>query len=66
MEIIVNGEKRSHPAPLTVAGLLKILGINAKAVVVERNLDIVERGAFENEFLAEGDAIEIVRLVGGG
>lgn len=66
MEISLNGEKTILEGPLTVAGLLKSLGINPQSVVVERNLNIVPRKELERESLQEGDAVEIVRLVGGG
>ena len=66
MEISVNGQKRSYPGPLSVAELLQLLGVNPRSVVVERNLTIVARGEIEQEVLHDGDAIEIIRLVGGG
>ncbi len=66
MEISVNGEKRSCTAPLTVVGLLELLGINPKSVVVERNLSIVARTEMDTVSVQEGDVIEIIRLVGGG
>ena len=66
MEIVVNGEKKTVAAPLTLAGLLEFLGINPKAVVVERNLTIVPRADMEKELVREGDTIEIIRMVGGG
>jgi len=66
MEITVNGEKQHHRDPLTVGGLLQSLGINPQSVVVERNLQIVPRSEMENEPVGAGDAIEIIRFVGGG
>jgi thiamine biosynthesis protein ThiS len=66
MEVTINGERRSYSPPLTIAGLLELLGINPKAVVVERNRGILEQDALGSQFLAEGDVLEIVRLVGGG
>ncbi|HOV85301.1 MAG TPA: sulfur carrier protein ThiS [Syntrophobacteraceae bacterium] len=66
MEITVNGKPRHLESPTTIIGLLELLGINPKTVVVERNLNIVPRDAMESEPVAEGDSIEIVRLVGGG
>jgi thiamine biosynthesis protein ThiS len=66
MEISVNGQQRCYPGPLSVAQLLQALGVNPRSVVVERNLMIVARDEIEKELLQEGDAIEIIRLVGGG
>jgi thiamine biosynthesis protein ThiS len=66
MQIRVNGQSRDVPAPLTVARLLETLGVNPKAVVVERNLRIIDRTVFDVEGIEDGDHIEIIRLVGGG
>ena len=66
MEISVNGQKKSFTAPLTITGMLEQLGVNPKAVVVERNFQIVARPEMETQSVEDGDAIEIIRLVGGG
>lgn len=67
MEITVNGEKRADFAsPLTVAELLEQLGINPKAIIVERNLEIVVKNKVNETTVQDGDTIEIIRLVGGG
>jgi len=66
MEITVNGEKQHHRGPLTIGCLLQSLGIDPRSVVVERNLQIVERSEMENEPVGAGDTIEIIRFVGGG
>ncbi len=66
MEIRVNGEVKTLESPLTVQGMLEALGINPKAVAVERNLSIVARADFDKEPVRDGDTIEIIRLVGGG
>ena len=66
MVIQINGEKREFSAELSVAQLLKELGIRPGRVVVELNRDVVSRAAHDTTFLKEGDAIEIVHFVGGG
>jgi len=66
MLVQINGEKKEIQDGLSVAGLLDTLGIAAGRVVVELNRDIVARGAHEETFLQEGDAVEIVHFVGGG
>ena len=66
MEITVNGEKKTVVGPLTVKGLLESLGVNPRAVAVERNLKIITKDAFDGEAVLEGDNIEIIRMVGGG
>jgi thiamine biosynthesis protein ThiS len=64
--ISVNGEPKDYDGPMTMGGLLQWLGINPRSVAVERNLKIVARSELELEPIEEGDAIEIIRLVGGG
>lgn len=66
MEIRVNGEIRQWERPVTVRELLAALGIRPETVVVERNLRIVDRERVGEEMIAEGDSLEIIRLVGGG
>ena len=66
MDITINGEKRAFAAPLSVAGLLDALELEARKIAVERNLEIVPRSLFGDTALADGDRIEIVQFVGGG
>ena len=66
MEIIINGEPRQFPAPLTVAALVDTLGYRGKRIAVERNGEIVPRGRHADVALADGDRLEIVVAVGGG
>jgi len=66
VEITVNGEQRNYAAPLSVGELLKSLGIDPRAVVVECNLEILARENMAGYSLRAGDAIEIIRFIGGG
>jgi sulfur carrier protein len=66
VRITLNGQARSYPAPLRLLGLLSALGLEPRAVAVERNRQIVPRGEFGSLELQDGDRLEIVRLVGGG
>jgi thiamine biosynthesis protein ThiS len=66
MEVTVNGQRKEFPSPLTVSQMLLELGVNPRSVVVEKNLRIVNRDDMERESVAQGDTIEIIRLVGGG
>ena len=66
ISIVVNGDPRRVPAPITLAGLLEHLGLDPRAVVVERNLAIVRRPNLADTPVAEGDVIELVHFVGGG
>ena len=62
----VNGEERTVPAGLTVAGLLKELDIRPDRVAVELNMTILDRSEFDRRSLQEGDRIEIISFIGGG
>ena len=64
--ITVNAEPKSFPDPVTVADLLRHLGKDAKKLAVEVNRNVVPRGEHAACRLKEGDAVEIVTLVGGG
>ena len=66
LEILVNGEPRRVPGPATAADLLRHLGLDARAVVVELNRQIVRRPRLGDTALANGDAVELVHFVGGG
>ena len=64
--ITVNAESRSFPDPLTVAELIRTLGKDPSKLAVEVNRDVVPRAAHPARELQDGDAVEIVTLVGGG
>ena len=65
MKVTINGQDR-EVAAATVLGLLEELGLHPQGTVVERNREIVDREAFRDTRLSEGDVLELVRLVGGG
>ena len=66
MTIQVNGEPRSTDDAVTVAQLLRDLGVTAPHVAVELNLEVVPRANHANTVLRDGDRLEVVTLVGGG
>ena len=66
MELVINGESRQFPSPLSVADLVAALNHAGKRIAVERNGDIVPRGRHAETVLTDGDRIEIVVAVGGG
>jgi thiamine biosynthesis protein ThiS len=66
MRLTLNGEDRSFPTLGHVADLVALLGLDARKVAVERNLEIVPRSTYAHVALAEGDRIEIVHFIGGG
>jgi thiazole synthase len=64
--IHVNGDLRHVTVGLTLAEMLRELGLDARKVAVERNLEIVPRGTFDEVLVRDGDRLEIVHFVGGG
>lgn len=66
LELVINGEPRSFPAPLTVAQLVEALALTGKRIAVEKNGEIVPRSQHAATPLASGDRLEIVVAVGGG
>ncbi len=66
MRVVINGDPREVPSPLTLAGLLDHLGLDPRMVVVEHNRVIVRRGTLADVAVAEGDLVELVHFVGGG
>jgi thiamine biosynthesis protein ThiS len=67
MELYINGEKSiATEGVTTLLELLEQRGIKAQAVVVERNLALVDRKDFAVTRLEPGDRLEILHFVGGG
>lgn len=65
MQLIINGEPKQVDAT-TVRDLLEALGLGEQAVAVEVNRQVVPKRLHEQTPLKEGDAVELVTLVGGG
>ena len=66
MRIILNGEEKEIEAGLTVAQLVASCELQPVHVAVEVNQDLVTRKKHDSMTLKEGDAVEIVTMVGGG
>jgi thiamine biosynthesis protein ThiS len=66
MNLLINGEERNVPGIGTVAELLENLNLASGLVLVEQNGYVVQRTQFALTSLAEGDRIEILRVVAGG
>jgi thiamine biosynthesis protein ThiS len=66
MRIRLNGKDRQISSGLTVRSLLQELELEPAMIVVELNRDILERDAYADVPVREGDTIELVHFVGGG
>jgi thiamine biosynthesis protein ThiS len=65
LTITVNGKERDVAAR-TVADLLPELGLDGGYALVERNGEPVERAAYSDVELANGDSLVVARPVAGG
>lgn len=66
MIIAVNGKSRAVEEGISIAQLLKQLGIHPLRVAVLLNQDVVKREQYEVTLLKEGDRLEIVTIMAGG
>ena len=66
IEVSVNGITEYYERPLAIAELVERLALAGRKIAVERNGEIVPRGAHGVTLLANGDRLEIVVAVGGG
>lgn len=66
MRIVVNGQARDVSEGLSLAELIRALGLERAAVAAEVNKALVPKRAHASATLREGDQVELVSLVGGG
>jgi thiazole synthase len=66
ISIRVNGERRAVESECSIAAMLRAIGLDPLKIAVERNREIVPRSTFEATTVRDGDAFEIVHIVGGG
>ncbi len=66
LTILFNGQPKRVEEGASVEELLLSTGVPIKFCAVERNLEIVPKHEYRTQMLQEGDAIEVVTLVGGG
>jgi thiazole synthase len=66
LRITLNGEEHEIPGPLSVADLLRHLGLKPEYVAVELNKELVTRARQSDTAVTQGDVLEVVTIVGGG
>ena len=64
--ISINGTAHQFDTPISVAALIEHMQLGNKRIALERNGEIVPRGQFAQQMLADGDKLEVVIAVGGG
>jgi len=66
IEVVLNGERRSVPAGLTVDRLLAFLEMTPSRVAVELDRAIVRKSEWATAEVRDGAQLEVVWFVGGG
>lgn len=66
MNLIVNGERKTVADGLTLAQLVENLRLVPGRLACEVSGNLVRRADYATTPLGEGDAIEIVQMIGGG
>ena len=64
--VIANGRKIPVPLPCSIEEFLLGQKLPPRSVVVEHNGEAVAPSAFNRRPLAQGDRLEIVKIVAGG
>jgi thiamine biosynthesis protein ThiS len=64
--LLINGKRVELEGQTPLLDYLEELGVSPRTVAVEHNGVIIERDAYATTILGHGDAVEIVRMVGGG
>jgi sulfur carrier protein len=66
MVITLNGQPENLDGSMTIRDLLEKKALEPDTVVVEVNLEIIDRDTFHETAIRDRDVIEILRFVGGG
>jgi sulfur carrier protein len=66
MNITVNGKPRQIAAEIDLPSFLRAFDVNPRLVAVAINGDVVPKDQYGAARVRDGDALEIVRMVGGG
>lgn len=66
MRISLNGEATDSRGAKTVDDLVQLIGLPPQNVLIEHNGLALHRREWSERSLADGDRIEIVRVVAGG
>ena len=65
-QITVNGQPHAARDSMTVRDLVAELALDERQVAVELNRTIIPRSEYESTPIRGGDAVEVVRFIGGG
>ena len=66
MKITVNGKEHTFDFTMPATLLIEKLGVDIRTVAIAVNGEVVPKTTLADVRVKDGDAIEIVRMVGGG
>ena len=66
IKLTVNGKPEELPEPVSILEFLKGKNVNTQFVAVAHNGKVLHQKEYAQVTLQDGDAIEVVRPVGGG
>jgi thiamine biosynthesis protein ThiS len=66
ISLVVNGERQAFDGPLSVESLLRQVSLKVPRVAVLVNGEVVRREDHAHAELRDGDAVELISMVGGG
>ncbi|HQS57968.1 MAG: thiamine biosynthesis protein ThiS [Gallionellales bacterium 35-53-114] len=66
ISVSINGTVHQFDTAISIAALIEQMQLGNKRIALERNGEIVPRGQFTQQMLADGDKLEVVVAVGGG
>ena len=66
IRLTVNGEPQTLPSGMMIGAYLEEKGVNPHRVVCELNERVIRRSELDQTELKDGDALEIITMMGGG
>ncbi|KOF56750.1 thiamine biosynthesis protein ThiS [Clostridium sp. DMHC 10] len=64
--MLVNGKEINFKEGITVTQLLNEINVDKDRVVVEVDMEIVDRNEYDKKMLCTSSKVEVIRFVGGG
>lgn len=64
--MIVNGKEVNFKEGITIIELLNEINVDKDKVVVEVDLEIVDKNEYSKKKLSTASKVEVIRFVGGG
>lgn len=66
MQITVNGKPETLDDGATLLDFIRMKNLDPEKIVIELNLEIVDRKDFGDAVIRDNDSLEVLRFVGGG